>query len=316
VSTYLLKRLALFIPTMALVLLFIVVLVRVMPGNVIDAAIADQSQLNKVDRRTLEHRLGLDQPIYEQYATYAGQLLRGNLGRSLWTGRTVLSMIGGRAWITAELTGIALVMALLVAFPVGILSALRENSVLDYLLRSFTVIGLTVPEFMAATLVLVLPAVWFAWTPMLYHEPSRGLPAHVQSLLLPAGILAMRLATSLARLIRTMMLEVMRQDFIRTARAKGVSRSGVLMRHALRNALIPVVTLLAIDLVWLISGAVIVERIFGVPGLGDLLLTAVSNRDYAAVQGITVLIGLFVLALNLVVDMSYGWLDPRVRVGS
>lgn len=312
-SGYLLRRLALLLPTLALVVLAVVVLVRIMPGSVIDAAVDGQSQLSQVDRKKLEDTLGLNDPLPVQYARYVSHIARGDLGRSLWTQRKVSEMIGGRVWITAELAGMAMLMALVISIPVGIISAAWKNSPLDYLLRSLTVLGLTMPEFMTATIVLVLPAMWWQWTPMLYRAPSAGLGLHLSSLLLPAGILALRMATSQARLVRTMMLEVLSQDYIRTARAKGLGGLGIIFRHAFRNALIPVVTLLGLETVYLISGAVIVERVFGIPGLGDLLLRAVSQRDYSVVQGLTVLIAVFVLLLNLVVDASYGLLDPRIK---
>jgi peptide/nickel transport system permease protein len=313
-TAYLMRRLLLILPTMAFILLAVVVLVRVMPGSVIDAALEDRSQLTQIDRPALEAKLGLNKPLLVQYLEYTGGVLRGDLGRSLWSNRPVTEMIRGRIGVTIELTGIALLMAIAISTPVGLIGALAKNSPLDYGLRALTVAGLTLPEFVTATMVLVLPAMWFGWTPMLYRAPSVSLSMHLSSLLLPAAILALRLATSQARMMRTMMIEVLGQDYIRTAWAKGLGTHHVLLRHALRNALIPVVTLIGMEIVFLISGAVIIERIFGIPGIGDLLLRAVAQRDYTVIQGLTVLIGAFVLILNLIVDLSYGWLDPRVRV--
>jgi len=312
-SSYLIRRLALLVPTLMVIIFMVVVLVRLMPGSVIDAAVDGQSQLSQVDRTRLEEKLGLNDPLPIQYVDYVGQLLRGDLGRSLWTDRTVTEMVGSRVWITAELAGMAMLFALVISIPVGVICAVLKNSPIDHLLRAVTVVGMSLPVFTTATMVLVLPAMWWQWTPMLYRAPSVGLGLHLSSMLLPAGILAIGMATSQARIVRTMMLEVLSQDYIRTARAKGIGRFDVIARHALKNALIPVVTLIAIEVVWLLSGAVIVERVFGIPGLGDLLLRAVGQRDYSVVQGITVLLAVFVLVLNLVVDLSYGWLDPRIK---
>jgi peptide/nickel transport system permease protein len=222
-------------------------------------------------------------------------------------------MAADRVWVTVEVAGLGLLMALAVAIPVGIVSAIFRGSLLDYALRAITVVGLSVPEFMAATIVLVAPAIWFSWTPMQYQPTSAGIGGHLLSLLLPAAIIGWRMASVQARLIRTVMLEVLHQDYIRTARAKGLRESRVILGHAFRNAMIPVITLVALEVVWLISGVVIVEQIFGIPGLGSLLLQAVAERDYTTIQGLTVLIAVFVILLNIAVDVSYGWLDPRIR---
>lgn len=310
---YLVRRLLAAIPTVAVILFIVVVVVRLMPGDVIDVAIADQSQLNDVDREALEERLGLNDSLAEQYFGYLSSVIRGDLGESLWTSRSITSMVEDRVVVTVELLIMALLLSLAVAIPIGIASAVFRGSALDGGLRSLVSVGLSVPEFMVATVILVLPAVWFAWSPPLYAARDQGWIAHYQSLLIPAAIVGWRLASTQARLIRTMMIEVLSQDYIRTARAKGLSEMRVIFRHAFQNALLPVVTLVSIEVVWLLSGIVIIEQIFGIPGLGSLLLDGVRNRDYSMVQGITVIFGVSVVLLNIGTDLAYGVLDPRIR---
>lgn len=312
-TAYLMKRLLAAIPTLLIILLMVILVVRIMPGDVIDAAIADQARMNDVDRQAMEERLGLNKSLPEQYLDYVGNLVRGDLGKSLWTGRSIRSMIGDRVVVTMELAAMAFLMALVVSVPVGILSAVFRGSFLDVGLRSFASIGLSVPEFMSATAILVLPAVWWQWSPTLYVARDAGFLDHYGSLAVPAGIVGWRMASTQARLIRTMMIEVFSQDYIRTARAKGLGEMRVVMVHAFRNALIPVVTLASLEVVWLLSGIVIVEQVFGIPGLGSLLLEGVRNRDYSTVQGITMLFGVLVVLLNIGTDLFYGVLDPRVR---
>jgi peptide/nickel transport system permease protein len=312
-TAYLVKRLLAAIPTLLIILLMVIVVVRIMPGDVIDAAIADQARLNDVDRAAMEERLGLNKSLPQQYVEYLGGLVQGDLGKSLWTGREIRSMIGDRVVVTLELAFIAFVLALVVSVPIGILSAKFRGSFLDAGLRGFASVGLSVPEFMTATAILVLPAVWWQWSPQLYVGRDAGFFDHYVSLLVPAAIVAWRLASTQARLIRTMMIEVFSQDYIRTARAKGLAESRIIMVHAFRNAMIPVITLASLEIVWLLSGIVIVEQVFGIPGLGSLLLEGVRNRDYATVQGITMLFGVLVVLLNIGTDLFYGVLDPRVR---
>lgn len=312
-TAYLVKRLLAAVPTLAIILLMVILVVRIMPGDVIDAAIADQSQLNRVDRQALEDRLGLNKSVPQQYFDYLSNLARGDFGQSLWTGRSIRSMIQGRILVTLELAGMALFLATVVAVPIGILSAMFRGSILDAGLRTVASIGLSVPEFMTATAILVLPAVWWQWSPALYVPRDAGVFDHYRSLLLPASIVGWRLASAQARLIRTMMIEVLSQDYIRTARAKGLSERQVIFVHAFRNALVPVITLASLEIVFLLSGIVIMELVFGIPGLGSLLLEGVKNRDYATVQGVTMLFGVVVVLLNIGTDLFYGVLDPRVR---
>jgi peptide/nickel transport system permease protein len=240
--------------------------------------------------------------------------LQGDLGRSLWTSTPVTEQLAARLPVTLELSVLALAVALVVALPIGIYSAIRQDTAGDYLARSFSILMLAVPSFWLGTLVMVLPSIWWGWSPQIEYIPlTRDPVKNLGQMILPAVILGTSLSAILMRFTRTMMLEVLRQDYIRTAWAKGLSERLVVIRHALRNALIPVVTLIGLQAPLLIGGAVIIEQIFVIPGMGLLLLEAVSQRDYPIVTGVFLVVGLCVMLINLLVDLSYGLLDPKVR---
>jgi peptide/nickel transport system permease protein len=242
--------------------------------------------------------------------------LHGDLGHSLWQGDSVDSLIAARLPVTFELGGLAMVIALLVAIPVGVFSAVRQDTAGDYLARSFSLLMLAVPSFWLATMVMVFPALWWGWSPEIQFVPFHEDPIrNLKQMLIPAVILGLALSAITMRMTRTMMLEVLRQDYIRTARAKGLSGFMILTRHAIRNALIPVITLIGNQAPILIGGAVILEQIFVLPGMGLLLLDAVSQRDYPLITGVFFVVGLTVMLINLAVDLSYGLIDPKVRHG-
>jgi peptide/nickel transport system permease protein len=311
---YLLRRLLALVPTLVFTSIIVFVSVRLIPGDIIDLMLA-QNDIAAVDDRTrIEAALGLDHPMHVQYFKWAGGVVRGDLGRSLWQNTPVLDQIAERLPISFELGLLALTIALSVAIPIGVYSALRQDTAGDYLTRSFSILMLAVPGFWLGTLVMVFPSVWWRWAPEL--EYSRFLDDPVQNLrqmLVPAIILGLSLSAVTMRMTRTMMLEVLRQDYVRTARAKGLPELLVVARHALRNGLIPVVTLIGLQAPLLIGGAVIMEQIFVIPGMGQLLLDAVSQRDYPIVSGVFLVVGAGVLLINLAVDLSYGLLDPNVR---
>jgi peptide/nickel transport system permease protein len=262
----------------------------------------------------LRHKLGLDRPIYIQYFAWVGNVLTGNLGESLWTKRTVTEELGMRLPITLLLGGLAICFAIVIAIPIGVLSAVRADTMRDYVARSAAIIGLSVPSFWIATLVIVLPAIWWGWTPHLgFTEFSKSPTAHVLQFILPAFILGIASGAAIMRLTRAMLLEVLRQDYVRTARAKGLSESSIIRGHVLKNALIPVVTVLGLQLGTLIGGAVITEYVFALPGVGRLVVDAVFARDYPLVQGVVLLIAVGFILSNLAVDLLYGWIDPRIR---
>jgi peptide/nickel transport system permease protein len=311
---YISRRLLALIPTLFFASLIVFVTVRLIPGNVIDLMLSQNDIAVGKDRAQLEAALGLDRPMYAQYARWAGAALRGDLGRSLWQNTPVTAQLLERLPVTFELGLLALIVALCVALPIGVYSAIRQDSAGDYLTRSFSILMLAIPSFWLGTLVMVFPSIWWGWSPELSYVPFRLEPLkNLSQMIVPAVILGTSLSAVTMRLTRTMMLEVLRQDYIRTAWAKGLSEGPIVARHALRNALIPVVTLIGLQAPLLIGGAVIMEQIFVIPGMGMLLLEAVSQRDYPVITGVFLLVGVCVLLINLLVDLSYGTLDPRVR---
>ena len=315
---YLIRRLLLTIPTLIILSMLVFLSVRFIPGDIVDVMMQEMmltGAIQDVDREAVERRLGLDQPIYVQYGRWVGEiLLRGSLGRSLLHNWEVGERILGRMPVTFELGFLAIVIGLVIAIPVGIYSAIRQDRVGDYVGRSVAIIGLATPNFWLGVMVMIYPAIWWGWTPPLklvpfFEDPIRNLGGF----LVPALILGTAGAAAVMRMTRTMMLEVLRQDYIRTAWSKGVRERVVVVRHALKNALIPVVTLVGLQLPILVGGAVIMENIFNLPGLGRLMLLALKDRDYTVVSGVNLLFGTVVLLNNLFIDVVYGLLDPRIR---
>ncbi|QBY49804.1 ABC transporter permease [Cupriavidus oxalaticus] len=315
-SAYLLRRLLALLPTLVFASIIVFAIVRLVPGDVVDLMLS-QNDIS-ADTRTREdlvNALGLDRPMWEQYLHWVGNIvLHGDLGQSLWQGEPVLRMVMARIPATFSLGVLALAVALTVALPIGVLSAIRQDTAADYVARSFSILMLAVPSFWLGTMVMVFPSVWWGWSPEVRYVPFLEDPVqHVRQMLVPAIVLGMALSAITMRMTRTMMLEVLRQDYIRTAWAKGLNEPLVILRHALRNALIPVVTLVGLQAPLLIGGAVVIEQIFVVPGMGLLLLDAVHQRDYPLITGIFLVVGVAVMLINLLVDLSYGLFDPKVR---
>jgi peptide/nickel transport system permease protein len=245
---------------------------------------------------------------------WLGRAVRGDLGESLWTKRPVLEEIGQRLPLTLELAVLGLCFALLIAIPVGLISAARHDTIQDYVARSAAILGLSVPPFWLATLLIVLPAIWWGWRPVTgFVEFSSDPIGHVTQLLLPAMILGIATGAALMRLTRGMLLEVLRQDYVRTAWAKGLAERVVVMKHGLRNAIIPVVTLLGTQLPQVIGGTVIIETVFGLPGMSRFLFDAINQRDYPVIQGVNLVVISTIVIVNLTVDALYAVLDPRIR---
>jgi peptide/nickel transport system permease protein len=266
------------------------------------------------DIQELREKLGLSRPLYVQYLEWAGRVVRGDLGESLWTRRPVLEEIGHRLPVTLELALLALAFALVIAIPVGIVSATRQDTLRDYLARSAAILGLSVPGFWLATLLIVLPAIWWGWRPLTgFIDFARDPWGHLTQLLLPALILGIAAAAALMRLTRGMLLDVLRQDYVRTAWAKGLGERTIVVKHGLRNAIIPVVTLLGTQLPQIIGGTVIIETIFGLPGMSRFLFDAITQRDYPVIQGVNLVVVTAIVLVNLGVDALYAVLDPRIR---
>jgi len=315
-QAYIARRLLALIPTLFFASLIVFVTVRLIPGSVIDLMLSQNDiSADKASREQLISALGLDKPMWEQYGRWIGGiLLNGDFGRSLWHNISVAELLLARLPVTFELGFLALLVALLVAIPIGAYSAMRQDTAGDYIGRSFSILMLAVPSFWMGTMVMVFPSIWWGWSPEVKFMSFGQDPVHnLKQMILPAIILGTSLSAITMRLTRTMMLEVLRQDYIRTARAKGLSEKLVVARHALRNALIPVVTLIGLQAPLLIGGAVIMEQIFVIPGMGLLLLDAVYQRDYPIITGVFLIVGVAVMVINLLVDLSYGLLDPKVR---
>jgi len=264
---------------------------------------------------SIKHELGLDVPIYVQYWRWLGNLvLHGNLGNSLWTGTPVINEIKQRWPVTFELGILALLVTQIIALPIGIYSAIRQDSWGDYFARSFAIVCIAVPSFWLGTLVIVYPSIWWGYTPPIMYIPFTVNPiGNLKMFIIPAIVLGMSGAGTNMRLMRTMMLEVLRQDYIRTAWSKGLREGIIVIRHALKNALIPVVTMIGYQLPVLVGGAVIIENIFNLPGMGRLLTDATSDRDYPIVTAVVLIISLVLVFINLLTDLSYGFLDPRIH---
>ena len=317
-GAYIVRRLLLIIPTVFILTILVFLSVRFIPGDVVDV-IQGRMELygaGVIDREAVERRLGLDMPVHVQYGRWVGGIfLHGTLGESLFGGAlTVEEKIIDRLPVTIELGVLAMVIGLLIALPVGIYSAIRQDTAADYLGRFLAVIGLSTPNFWLGVMVMIYPTIWWGWTPPLEWIPFTEDPlGNLWGLFFPSLILGTASAAATMRMMRTMMLEVLRQDYIRTAWSKGLKERIVVIRHAIKNALIPVVSLIGLQLPILIGGAVIMEDIFNLPGLGRLMLDALQNRDYPLVSGINLLFATGVVGINLFVDLIYAFLDPRVQ---
>ena len=314
---YIIRRLLLILPTLFILSILVFLSVRFIPGDVIDVMLGrmEYQVMGGIDREALERRLGLDMPVWVQYGRWIGDiLLHGSLGESLLTSYAVEEAILERLPVTLELGVMAILIGLVIALPVGIYSAIRQDTVADYLGRSIAIIGLATPNFWLGVMVMIYPTIWWGWTPPLELVPFTEDPlGNLWGFFIPSLILGTASAAATMRMTRTMMLEVLRQDFVRTAWAKGLRERTVVIRHAVKNALIPVVSLIGLQLPILVGGAVIMENIFNLPGLGRLLLNALNDRDYPMVSGINLFFATGVVGINLLIDLVYAVLDPRVR---
>jgi len=313
---YIIRRLLLMIPTFLLVTLTIFVLIRLIPGSLIDLMVAQSGVAGggELTRAQLEKALGLDAPVHIQYIRWLGGILRGDFGVHLWEKTPVLDDVLHRLPVSFELGLLALITALLIAFPIGVYSAIRQDTGGDYIGRTIAILFISLPSFWIGTMVMVYPSVWWGWSPDVHYMPFTEAPlANLRQFIIPAIIMGMVMSGTAMRMTRTMMLEVLRQDYIRTAWSKGLKERTVVLRHALKNALIPVVTVVGIQVPVLIGGSVILETIFALPGIGLKLIQALNQRDYPSISGINVFMASFVLIINLVVDLTYAYLDPRVR---
>ena len=315
---YVIRRILLMIPTLFILSVLVFMSVRFIPGDVVDMMMQQMmlsGALLDMDREAFERVLGLDRPIYVQYADWiAGILMRGTFGESLMHEFTIEQRILGRLPVTLELGLLAILIGWAIALPVGIYSAVRRDGVADYAGRSVAIIGLATPNFWLGIMVMVYPAIWWGWSPPLRLVRFVDNPlGNLAMFLIPSLILGTGSAAGLMRMTRTMMLEVLRQDYIRTAWSKGLRERVVVVRHAIKNGMIPIVTIIGMQLPILVGGSVIIENIFNLPGLGRLMVLALQERDYPVVQGVNLMFGSVVIANNLLIDLVYASLDPRIR---
>jgi len=317
-SGYIVRRILYIIPTLMIVAIIVFLTIRLIPGSAIEVMLGEmgtEALGSGLGRAELEHKLGLDVPVHTQFGRWLQDLvLRGSLGNAIRGGEPVTEQLIGRMPVTFELGFIALVIGIMIALPIGIYSAIRQDTIGDYFARSIAIIFISVPSFWAGTMVMVYPAIWWGWSPPMELIPFVEDPiGNLRMFIIPSLILGMLLSGSTMRMVRTMMLEVLRQDYIRTAWSKGLKERAVVIRHALKNALIPVVTIIGMQLPILVGGSVIIEQIFVLPGVGRLMIEALTKRDYPVVSGVNMFTATVVVGINLLVDLTYAYLDPRIR---
>jgi len=311
-TAYLVRRFGLMLLTLFGISVIIFLMLRVAPGNIADVLFDAAGFVDPAQKASLERDLGLDQPLVVQYASWIDALARGDLGHSYVTDRSAAAEILPRIPITAILAGLALSFAVLIGVPLGVLSAVRQNSLLDYVVRVISLSGLSVPQFWLGLLVMMGFVAWFGTIPIFSAAPQ-DLAATVTMYAVPAAIVGVPNSAFLMRLTRSSMLEVLRQDYIRTARAKGASENAINFRHALRNAVLPLVTVIGLQAAFLMGGLVVIETVFNIPGVARFLIDAVLWRDYPIVQNLIMYIAVIVVTTNFLVDMLYAVLDPRIK---
>jgi len=316
--SYIIRRLLLLVPTLLIITVIVFFLIRLVPGDVIDLMIAENIYTSAEAREQgadfIRARLGLDEPIHMQYLTWVGDILTGDLGTSLWSDVKVIDELKNRLPVSIDLGIFAIIIGQVVALPIGIYSAIRQDTVGDYLGRTVSILFMCIPSFWLGTLIFVYPSIWWNWSPEIRYIPLMENPiGNIKQFLLPALIMGLAASGLTMRMTRTMMLEVLRQDYVRTAWAKGLRERAVVIRHAFKNALIPVVTIVGMGIPVLVSGTVIIEQIFVLPGMGRLMIESLTQRDYIMLSGVNLFIAAFIVLNNLFIDLLYGYLDPRIR---
>jgi len=312
--TYLLQRLLTAVLTLLGMSVVIFILLRLAPGNIVDILFESAGYVDPQAKQALTRELGFDRPVLVQYGQWLGAIAQGDLGKSYRYDLPAWQIIKPRIPVTVELAGLALIVSILLGVPTGVLSAARQDSALDYALRVFSLAGLSMPSFWLGMVIILLLVSWAGWIPsMTYVSPFEDLPAHLLQFLFPALAVGYRSSALMMRITRSSMLEVLREDYIRTAWAKGQREWAVVFGHALKNAILPIVTVIGIEFAFMIGGLVVTETVFNLPGVARYLVDAILWRDYPVVQNLVMFIAIVVILANLAVDLLYGWLDPRIH---
>ncbi|MGH7263589.1 MAG: ABC transporter permease [Candidatus Rokuibacteriota bacterium] len=315
-KTYLAQRLAVAALTLLGMSLVIFALLRLAPGDIVDVLFSTAGYVDPSEKRAIMRELGLDQPIWLQYVEWLRQIFSGDLGKSYRYDLPAWQIIRPLLPVTLELGALSLLVAVLLGVPTGVVSAVRQDTTLDYILRVVSLAGLSMPSFWLGMVIILTLVAWAGWIPpMTYVAPTESFPLHAVQFLLPALAVGYRSSALLMRITRSALLEVLREDYVRTAWAKGQTGRAVVWRHALRNALLPVVTVIGIEAAFLIGGLIVTETVFNLPGVARFLVQAILWRDYPIVQNLVMIIAIAVILSNLLVDLLYGVLDPRVRYG-
>jgi peptide/nickel transport system permease protein len=314
-TQYILKRFLLMIPTLFGVAVLIFLLLRVVPGDVVEIRFAAQGQYSSEEVLAIERaRLGLDKPLWQQFTTWMGGLLRLDFGLSMWTGAPITEEIKLRFELSLQLAIMATVVATLLAIPLGILAAIKQDTWIDYAVRVFSIAGLAMPSFWLGILMILAMLIIFKWLPPMVYTPFWVNPwENIAQLIWPALAVGYRYSAVATRMMRSAMLEVLREDYIRTARAKGLWLKLILTRHAMKNAMLPVLTVIGLEFAFLMGGLVVTEQVFNLNGLGMLFVEAIARRDYTLTQALVLIVAAVFIFVNFATDIAYAWLDPRIR---
>ena len=313
-QNYIIRRLLLVFPTLFLISIIVFGLIRLVPGDAVDLMADQRGAMFDMDVEAIRESLGLADQVHIAYFKWVGGMVRGDFGESLWSHRSAISELKRRYPVTLELAVLTIVFSTVWGLSVGVLTAIRQDKLSDYFFRTVAIIGLSVPYFWTSIMVLVFASIYLDWSPdPIYHPLTEDPLGNIKQMIVPALIFAFFVGAPIARMTRAMMLEVLRQDYIRTARAKGLTERVIISRHALKNAFIAVITIIGLQAAWSISGIVIIESVWGLPGVGKYMLDIIVDRDYPMLQAMVIFLAFFVILINLTVDISYGWLNPRIR---
>ncbi len=315
-GAYVIRRLVLMIPTLFGISVLVFVLMRFLPGDVVNSLLGTEASFTEEQKETLRRMLGLDAPIHEQFIRWLGALLRLDMGVSFRSSEPVMGLVLDRAAVTIELAMLSVIVSTAIAIPLGVIAATRRNGIFDLLVNTIGLLGLSIPSFWLAIMLLLVTTRWIPWSPeLIWVSPFDDPVENLKQLVLPVMALSLSMIAMVMRMMRSSMLETLNQDYVRTAWAKGLRERVVVTRHALRNALIPVITVIGLQFGTLLGGAVVIEQIFGLPGIGWLILTGINQRDYPVVQGGVLFVAVAFVLINLLVDLLYAYVDPRIRYG-